>query len=151
MSDASTVEISGRCLCGAVSFKGAAKIEAGEDIAIDACHCSMCRRWAGGPALSIHLVAEPAVEGRESLSVYQSSAWGERRFCSTCGTHLFYAAPEHGYVGVSAGVVDQTASLRLTTEIFVDCKPAYYDFANPTRRLTEAEFLAMMAGTPAKE
>lgn len=134
----------GRCLCGSVTFA----FEPAE-AEVDACHCGMCQRWGGGPGLSIKAAAMPRTEGK--VTVYQSSAWGQRHFCSSCGSHLFYTAPSAGYIGVSAGTLDDQSKLALTTEIFIDCKPDYYDFANTTKRLTEAEFLAMFSGTPTSE
>ena len=136
-----TGQRTGRCLCGAVTFSFA---PAEPDV--DACHCGMCRRWGGGPGLSIKAAAEPSVAGADNVAVFQSSEWGQRQFCQTCGTHLFYASPSFGYFGVSAGTLDDLSGLSLTTEIFIDCKPDLYDFANATRRLTEAEFIAMVSG-----
>ena len=83
--------------------------------------------------------------GSEHVAIYKSSEWGDRQFCRECGTHLFYSAPAFGYFGVSAGTINDLDGLALTTEIFIDCKPDAYEFANPTRKLTEAEFLAMIA------
>lgn len=37
----------GKCLCGAVTFSAEAV-----DPHLHACHCSMCRGWAGGPMLA---------------------------------------------------------------------------------------------------
>jgi hypothetical protein len=131
---------SGRCLCGNVTYTFAPA-----ELEIDACHCGMCRRWGGGPVLSVKAAGDATVTGNEHVAIYKSSEWGERRFCKDCGTHLFYSAPAFGYFGVSAGTIDDLDGLALTTEIFIDCKPDAYDFANPTRKLTEAEFLAMLA------
>ena len=138
--------LNGRCLCGAVQFA----FEPAEP-EIDACHCTMCRRWTGGPALSIKVKGGLKVTGGENVAVYKSSEWAERQFCRSCGTHLFYSAPSFGYFGVSAGTVDDPGNLSLTTEIFIDRKPDYYDFTNATRRLTEAEFIAMVSGESGKE
>ncbi len=136
----------GRCLCGAIAFSFVPA-----EPEVDACHCTMCRRWSGGPGLSIKAAGSPDVTGADRLVTYRSSDWGQRQFCGTCGTHLFYSAPSFGYFGVSAGTLDDLSGLALTSEIFVDHKPDLYDFANATKRLTEAEFLAMIAGTPHKE
>src|SRR4051794_39009432 len=38
----------GTCLCGSVSVS--VKLE---KCAFDACHCGMCRKWGGGPALTV--------------------------------------------------------------------------------------------------
>lgn len=136
----------GRCLCAAISFT----FEPAEP-EVDACHCAMCRRWGGGPALTIRTKGPATVTGREHLASFQSSDWGNRQFCKTCGTHLFFAAPSVNYFGVSAGAVDDLSGLTFTTEIFIDRKPDLYDFANPTRRLTEAEFTALFAASQDKE
>jgi hypothetical protein len=140
-------ERSGQCLCGGVRFTfRPAEPE------IDACHCRMCQRWGGGPGLSIKAdgVAD-ITQGRDLVVAYKSSEWGERSFCRACGSHLFFSAPSVGYFGVSAGTVDDLSDLSLTTEIFIDRKPAAYDFANPTHKLTEAQFIAMVSGTQDKE
>ena len=131
---------SGRCLCGKVTYTFAPA-----ELEIDACHCRMCQRWGGGPVLSVKAAGDAEMTGREYVAIYKSSDWGERRFCRDCGTHLFYSAPAFGYFGVSAGTIDEMDGLALTTEIFIDCKPDAYDFANPTRKLTEAEFIAMVS------
>lgn len=136
----------GRCLCGTVSFA----FQPAEP-EVDACHCAMCRRWGGGPGLSVKAAGPPEVDGADHVATFQSSAWGQRMFCKTCGSHLFYSAPSVGYFGVSAGTLDDLTGLALTTEIFIDRKPDLYSFANATVRLTEAEFLAMVTGTPPKE
>ncbi len=130
----------GRCLCGKVGYTFTPA-----ELEIDACHCSMCRRWSGGPGLSVKAAGVADVTGRDNVSIYKSSDWGERHFCGHCGTHLFYSAPTFGYFGVSAGTIDDLDGLLLTTEIFIDCKPDAYAFANPTRKLTEAEFIAMVS------
>ena len=138
---ATPCSLAGRCLCGAVSFT----VTPAEPH-FDACHCGMCRRWAGGPAMTVKAASPAEIEGGENVVAYKSSDWGERHFCRTCGTHLFVSAPAFDYFGVSLGALDDAASLDFRLEIFVDCKPGQYAFANPTTKLTEAEFLAMFAG-----
>ncbi|MCB1521527.1 MAG: GFA family protein [Hyphomicrobiaceae bacterium] len=137
---------SGRCLCGAVTFD----MEPAEQH-FDACHCGMCRRWAGGPALTVKAAVPPDITGATEIAVYKSSDWGERHFCRKCGTHLFVAAPAFDYFGVSMGALDDPSGLDFKLEIFVDCKPSSYDFANDTTRLTEAQFLEMVAGSAQKD
>lgn len=139
-------ERSGRCLCGRINFTFTPA-----EAEIDACHCGMCRRWGGGPGLSVKAAGSAEVQGRENLATYKSSDWAERQFCRICGSHLFYSAPSLGYFGVSAGSLDDLSGLPLTTEIFIDRKPDAYEFANATVKLTEAEFLAMVSAPPAQE
>jgi len=132
--------LSGRCLCGNVTYTFTPA-----ELDIDACHCTMCRRWSGGPGLSVKAAGLPEVKGKEHVATYKSSEWSERQFCRTCGSHLFYHAPSFNYFGVSAGTIDDLDGFALTTEIFIDKKPKAYAFANATRQLTETEFLAMVS------
>lgn len=130
-------ELDGQCLCGAVRIR----ITASER-ALEACHCSMCRRWAGGPAISLRLVTDPQIDGIEHVVRYCSSDWAERGFCRNCGTHLFYYyAPKDGY-SFGAGLFEGADGFALTEEIFIDEKPDGYTFAGERERLTGAEVIA---------
>lgn len=140
MSDSS--EISGRCLCNAVSFT--AKV-AGRHI--DACHCSMCRRWTSGPFLGLAHDGAVSFEGAEHIGVYRSSNWGERAFCKLCGTSLYWRLRGTDQYSFCAGALDDQSALELTTEIFIEEKPSYYAFENETTKLTGEEAMAtLMAG-----
>ena len=46
---------------------------------------------------------------------------------------------------VSAEAFDDRAGYALTSQIFIDEKPAYYDFANKTHNMTGAEVFAAFA------
>ncbi len=130
----------GQCLCGAVTVKTPTKTS------IDACHCGMCRRWGGGPALGISCGQDVQVEGMEKVKVYRSSEWAERGFCGECGTHVFYKLLTTGDYFVPAGLFqDQDVAFEFTEQIFIDRKPSYYEFANATVNLTEAEIFAKFA------
>ena len=109
----------------------------------------MCRRWSGVASLVVGLEAPPEITlGKELLSVYKSSDWGERCFCKNCGANLFHNAPQFDYYGVSAGALDNEYESKLTMdrEIFIDKKPAFYSFEGDRPKLTEAEFNAMITG-----
>lgn len=130
----------GHCLCGKVTFTVEKPVhEAG------ACHCGMCLRWGGGPLFALHNKGGIAFEGEEHIVRYRSSEWAERGFCGTCGTHLFYyLLPADEYV-VSAGALDDTAGITLTSQIFIDEKPDWYAFANKTVEMTGEEVFAQYA------
>lgn len=134
MSDAAPK--SGRCLCGAVRFS--AKIGPH----VDVCHCGMCRRWSGGVFMA-SAGEDIAIEDEAALGVYRSSDYGERVFCKTCGSSLFWRMQDGSGAHVSVSALDDLSGLTFAQEIFIDEKPALYDFANETRRLTGAEFVAM--------
>ncbi|WP_027856598.1 GFA family protein [Marinobacterium jannaschii] len=135
-----TREASGRCLCGACVLH-AEKLSRHSS----ACHCSMCRKWGGGPLLAVECGTEVRFEGEEHIATYASSAWAERGFCSHCGTHLFYRISDNGAYIVPVGLFDDEADFELVNQIFIDEKPTFYDFANKTKMMTGAEVFAMYA------
>lgn len=84
-------------------------------------------------------------EGEDSISRIRSSDWAERGFCNKCGSNLFYHIMESDEYQISTGLLDDQSQLHLALQVFVDRKPAFYDFAQKTKELTEAEVFAMYA------
>lgn len=105
----------------------------------------MCRRWGGGPFLSIDCTTDTEIAGREHIAEYDSSAWAARGFCKTCGTHLYYRLKSASSFAIPAGLFSEQGHLTLTTQIFIDRKPPFYDFANNTQKLTEEQVIAQYA------
>ncbi|WP_291173699.1 GFA family protein [Hyphomicrobium sp.] len=138
--------VSGQCLCGAVKFT--------VDVPkrdVDVCHCSMCRRWSAGPYIGLPYDGVLALEGADNVGVYNSSEWAERGFCKVCGSSLYYHLLGSDHYSLSAGALDDQSGLQLTAQIFIDEKPAYYDFANDTPKLTGEEVFAAHASSPETE
>lgn len=135
----------GSCLCRAVTYTLAdAPTETG------ACHCGMCRKWTGGVSLAIEAAPDAVTfEGEDNLACYPSSDWGERCFCKTCGSSLYYRVtapgPHHGMRFIGLGTLDDPSGITLTGEIFIDNKPEGYSFAEKTKTMTSAAFFAMFA------
>ena len=136
MSD--TFKQSASCLCGAVTLH----VEAGNAHA-HACHCDTCRHWGGGPYMSIECGSAVSFDGNDQVAVYNSSDWAERGFCRQCGTHLFYRLKANQHHYVPAGLFDDQP-LTFDSQVFIDEKPDYYSFANPTTNLTGAELFAQL-------
>lgn len=135
-----TEQATGRCLCGAVTFTAAAPDE------VNACHCAMCRRWAGGPWLAVH-AEDVSLSSEENIATYRSSDWAERGFCRSCGTHLFYRVTATGLMVMSAGAFDDQSGFRLAAEIFTDEKPDWHGFiSDDSARMTGAEVFAKFGG-----
>ncbi|GAB3291995.1 GFA family protein [Parahaliea aestuarii] len=130
----------GSCLCGAVSITATSKSEH-----IEACHCDMCRKWGGGPLLAVECAGDVSIDGNDHISIFSSSEWAERGFCRHCGTHLFYRLKEGDHYALPVGLLDSEADWELTGQIFIDQKPAYYDFAQHTRNLSGEEVFAQFA------
>ena len=140
MSD--RIQTKASCLCGSVTLTAN---QASRDLEV--CHCSTCRKWSGGPALVIECGNDVQIEGEDNVSVYNSSEWAERGFCSLCGTHLFYRLKESNQHIIPAGLFNEIGELTFDKQIFIDEKPDYYSFANETPCLTGAEVFAQFAGS----
>lgn len=128
------------CLCGAVKITASkAKSE------FDACHCSMCAKWGGGPLLTVECGSDIDIEGADSVSVFSSSEWAERAFCKHCGSHLYYHLIPHNEYVLPLGLFDDRPQLQFDKQIFIDEKPSEYHFANRTQELTGEQVFAMFA------
>ncbi len=131
------VEGQGKCLCGAVKVNAKSmKIEVG------ACHCSMCRKWGGGPLMATDCSTEVSFEGEENISIFVSSEWAERACCNKCGTHLYYRLKANKQYFMSVGLFENEERFTFGHQVFIDNKPTYYSFANETKNMTEAEIFA---------
>lgn len=137
-----STERTGSCLCGAVHIRVKAT-----DMNVSACHCSMCRKWGGGPLLVTECGNGVDFEGEDNISIYNSSEWAERGFCSCCGTHLFYRLKQGVLYALPVGLFDKEASWVFDQQIFIDEKPSFYSFANDTKNLTGAEVFAQYSSS----
>jgi hypothetical protein len=125
----------GKCLCGAVSFT-ATEV----DPHMHVCHCSMCRRHAGAPTMSVS-VGGITFQGEGDILRYKSSDFAERGTCKKCGSHLFYHLFQPDMYIMSIGAFDDQSKFTMGGEIYIDSKPDAYAFAGNHTRETEHEFL----------
>lgn len=136
----------GSCLCGAVQITAH-----GAPIEIDACHCGMCRKQTGGGAYYAGQFKDGVtIEKGESLTWYKGSEWGERGFCSICGSAVAWRLQQFpDKLGISIGALDDTSGLKLEAHIFTDSGPDYYNIPTDVPHKTGAqvmeEFMAKMA------
>ena len=133
-----SIEVAGSCLCGKVGIT--ATLPSGD---VETCHCTRCRRWVGGPYLSTAGVKAFTISGEEHVRTFRSSDWAERGFCGECGSALFFHFLPSGGRSFMAGLfAGLDAGTAMREEIFIDEKPAYYDFAGSRPRKTGEECLA---------
>lgn len=130
----------GRCLCGAVKFEAI-----NVSRSLGACHCSMCRRWTGGPFLAVDCGSEVKFEGEANITVFNSSDWADRGFCKKCGSNLFYRLKGIEQYQIPPGLFDDDSGLEFNHQVFVDERPDYYEFANKTSNMTGPEVYAKYA------
>ena len=130
----------GRCLCGKVKFTAT-----NMNNSVGVCHCTMCRRWSGGPLMAVNCGTDVVFEGEDAIKVYSSSDWAERGFCAHCGSNLFYRLKGSGELIMAAGLFENDDAFVFDNQVFIDEKPKYYCFSNETSNMTAAEVFAKYA------
>lgn len=74
----------GGCLCGAIRYHARAA-----PVRAVICHCSMCRKHSGAPALCfVHFALDSFRWLDDSPTRYRSSEFAERGFCPRCGSTI---------------------------------------------------------------
>jgi hypothetical protein len=117
-------ERNGHCLCGAVRYRIAA-----EPIATRVCWCRDCQHLAANGTVNI-TVPTPSLEISGKLSEYISTANSgnqmRRRFCPTCGTHLFsISSARPQFTVVRVGTLEDPSSIRPTANIWTSSAPSW--------------------------
>ncbi|MCW5599476.1 MAG: GFA family protein [Nitrosomonas sp.] len=95
----------GRCFCGEVQF--AVK---GQPEAMGYCHCESCRHWSAGPVNAFTLWKPEALEvtqGVDKIGTYNKTPASYRKWCRSCGGHIFTEHPEMGLIDVYAAVIPE--------------------------------------------
>lgn len=94
---------SGSCFCGEVKFS-----VTGEPVAMGYCHCDSCRLWSAGPVNAFTLWAPEAVQithGAHHVGSYNKTPHSARKWCKSCGGHVFTEHPGMGLTDVYAAVI----------------------------------------------
>jgi len=115
----------GGCLCKAVRYEIAA-----EPIVARTCWCRVCQYIGAGSATVNVAFPKSATkvsgELRDYRSVADSGAVMHRRFCPTCGTHLFSEAEPRPYtIFVRAGTLDDPEIARPAATIWTSRAPSW--------------------------
>ena len=95
----------GSCFCGAVEFT-----VSGEPAGMGYCHCDSCRHWSAGPVNAFTLWSPEAVkitQGADNIGTYNKTPQSFRKWCKTCGGHIFTEHPGMGLTDVYAAVLPQ--------------------------------------------
>jgi hypothetical protein len=93
----------GRCFCGAVRFT-----VSGAPAAMGYCHCESCRSWAAAPVNAFTLWNPEALsitQGADNIGTYNKTPHSYRKWCKTCGGHLFTHHPGMGLTDVYAAAI----------------------------------------------
>ena len=117
--------ISGGCLCGAVRYESSA-----EPITARMCWCRLCQYIAAGNAAvsACFLAARMKISGetRDYESVADSGNRMHRRFCPTCGVHLFSEAESRPHlIFVRVGTLDDPDMVKPAATIWTASAPRW--------------------------
>ncbi len=114
----SDVQATGGCLCGGIRYAVHGPLR---DVLV--CHCVHCRRWHGHAAAMTSAVRDDvAVDQPDAVRWFTVAGDGprpRRGFCPTCGSSLFWDAPERATLGLTAGSLDQPTGLRTAGHVYV--------------------------------
>ncbi len=125
---ASNAVATGGCLCGAVRYEIAA-----EPIVTRVCWCRLCQKLgAGGPTVNVCFPTETMTVTGE-LADHQATADSgnvmHRRFCPSCGVHLFSEAEARPHlVFVRAGSLDDPEIAKPAMTIWTAQAPSWACF-----------------------
>ena len=106
---------SGSCFCGAVQFT-----VSDEPVAMGYCHCDSCRHWSAGPVNAFTLWKPDAVRvtrGADLIGTYHKTERSNRKWCKSCGGHVFTEHPGWGVIDVYAAVIP---GFRFTPSLHVN-------------------------------
>ena len=93
----------GACFCGAVQFT-----VTGAPAAMGYCHCESCRSWSASPVNAFTLWQPDAVrvtKGAELIGSFSKTPKSHRKYCRSCGGHLYTGHPLWGVTDVYAASI----------------------------------------------
>lgn len=101
MSNTETYQ--GSCFCGAVQFT----VSGGPE-GMGYCHCESCRSWSAAPVNAFTLWKPEALsitKGADNIATYNKTPASYRKWCKTCGGHLFTEHPGMGLTDIYAASI----------------------------------------------
>ncbi len=135
----------GGCQCGAVRYRLAS-----EPFDTGWCHCRVCQKASGAPALVFTTVpaGDYVIEqGEDAVGTVQTTAFGRRRFCSCCGTPLTIQVDfQAETIDLTVATLDDPTPVAPGFHIFYDSRiawaPASDDLPRHARFRAETRGLA---------
>lgn len=117
-----TEPITGRCLCGDVTYT----INA-EPFGAVSCHCKDCQRLHGiyNP-MAVVDKDKVTITPEDAVGWYDSSEEKARGFCKKCGAALFMIQKQGPKILISVGSLDDTSGMKNVKNIFTEEAGEYY-------------------------
>lgn len=102
-------------MCGAVRFRATSAPVRGV-----ICHCSICRRHSGAPALAfVHFPVRSFAWTLGEPTRYRSSEFAERGFCAKCGSTLsMHEVVLADRVQVTVGSLDEPKRVSIDDQVW---------------------------------
>lgn len=122
----------GSCFCGTVQFT-----VTGEPEGMGYCHCDSCRQWSAGPLNAFTLWKPGAVKithGADNIGTYNKTDASFRKWCTSCGGHLFTEHPGMGLTDVYAAVLPD---LPFTAGVHVNYQETVLPMADGLAKLKD--------------
>jgi len=122
----------GRCLCGAIEWQTDVN-----PTAVHYCHCSMCRRWSGGPFATLAWYPQASVRWTNRQPVeFRSSPIAVRSHCEICGSPLHIAYDGQNEIALAVGSMDAPEDLKPTHHYGSEARLPWVDIGNalPTKK-----------------
>jgi hypothetical protein len=123
MEGGSNRKLTGRCMCGAVSYE-----VADEFMYAANCHCSRCRATTGSafkPFAGIEREKIKVTLGADNLFIYGSKGHGDVH-CGTCGSFLYTMLGDGVRVHVAMGSLVDAPSIKPAEHIMVAFKAPWF-------------------------
>ena len=121
----------GGCFCGAVRY-----LVTGGPFNSTLCHCTMCRRSSGAPAVAWFSVPKAGLHFTAGTPAYYHSSPGCRRgFCAACGTQLtFEDEREPNDVDVTTSSLDDPETIPPNDHTFMQSHVRWLQLADTLPR-----------------
>ena len=114
----------GGCLCGAIRYRATA-----EPLRGVICHCELCRRHSGAPALAfVHFPGNAFEWIGAAPAWFQSSSHAQRAFCPRCGSTLGMREDVLAdRVQVCVGSLDDPSRVRIDDHVWTRSRVPWFD------------------------
>jgi hypothetical protein len=126
---------SGGCLCGAVRYRANKGPIRGV-----MCHCSMCRKHSGAPALAfVHFDSSHFEWLTQPPAAYSSSQFAKRLFCASCGSTLgMWEEVLSDRVQVCVGSLDEPSRVNFDDHVWTSSKVDWFDTTDSLPRFAKS-------------
>ena len=112
--------MSGKCLCGEVSFEIKGKVPN-----LYQCHCSLCRKATGSSANAATLINKDDLiwlSGRNAVKSYEDQTGFRSSFCEKCGCPVPNVVKNTDVYWLPAGLLDNVSGIQVVAHILTGSK-----------------------------